>query len=546
MGSRVKWAVLAAGVVVICAAAFGIKSLVASTPDTGAVAAIDTFAEAWSRQDAATAARYTTAPEQASDALAQTFQAMNAKAVDVTVEKPVEYSDGTASFDLKTTWHFDKDRSFTSTSSGTARHLSAGWRVTWEPAVVYPGMPAGGNLREIRTEATPAPIVRSRSGKTFMYLQPVNEIVLDPAQTRDLPASARSLADSISPIAPLVTAAVINQKLAASQGKPITAVTLRNSDMEVLTTDPGRVPGVTVRKTGMLVMADRRLSSPLEPGLTNYWQAIRDATAGWQVQLVGPGLAPQRLEGEQGPAGPNVQTTIDQGVQLTLGDAAVEVGQPATIVALDANTGGILGMAQNSYAVDRGIGIDAAYPVGTTLDPVFAAVDRIAHDGQQNADAALDRLGLGVQFSIPGASAPSVGQPGAATIDFRPQNATMSMSNMAALGVALARSASGTRSSVAPFVIQGVPTKISGGELGDLDPALTTPVWQAMTTTAKTGDASDLTKAAGLRALVGTNGPEGPGWFVGVQGGKVIVIYTEGPKSGTAALQVAQKYFTIR
>lgn len=74
MGSRVKWAVLAAGVVVICAAAFGIKSLVASTPDTGAVAAIDTFAEAWSRQDAATAARYTTAPEQASDALAQTFQ----------------------------------------------------------------------------------------------------------------------------------------------------------------------------------------------------------------------------------------------------------------------------------------------------------------------------------------------------------------------------------------------------------------------------------------------------------------------------------------
>ena len=66
-----------------------------------------------------------------------------------------------------------------------------------------------------------------------------------------------------------------------------------------------------------------------------------------------------------------------------------------------------------------------------------------------------------------------------------------------------------------------------------------------MSTIARKGDASDITGAPGLRALVGTNGPKGPGWFVGLQGGKVIVVYCEGDKSGTAALQVAQKYFRV-
>lgn len=262
--------------------------------------------------------------------------------------------------------------------------------------------------------------------------------------------------------------------------------------------------------------------------------------------MLGPGAAPRKLAGEQGPPGPDVPTTMDQGVQLSLGDAAVEVGQPATIMTLDAQTGAITGMAQNSYAIDSGVDLDQPYPVGTTLNPVFGAIGRAVGSDQQRGDELLDRLGLGVQFTVPGASVPTADRPGIATIDYRPGSSMMSMTNMAAFGVAMARSASGQSSSVPPFVLKNVPTKIAGGELGGLDPAVVRPVLQAMTATAATGDASDLTRAPGLRALVGTNGPEGPGWFVGLQGGQVVVIYTEGPKSGTAALQVAQKYFTIK
>ncbi len=67
-----------------------------------------------------------------------------------------------------------------------------------------------------------------------------------------------------------------------------------------------------------------------------------------------------------------------------------------------------------------------------------------------------------------------------------------------------------------------------------------------MRTTAATGDASDLTGAPDLRALVGTNGPQGPGWFVGITRGQVIVVHCAGEKSGSAALQVVQKYLRQR
>lgn len=518
-----------------------------STPelDTTAAGVAKLYASAIERQDPARAAKYTTAPAQAGEALTATITSMKADDIDVKVDRPVQFSDGTASFSLKTTWKWQGKRAFTTETTGAARHLSSGWRVTWAPDLIYTGMPRGGALRLIRTEATPSPKVRSRDGKVFMLEQGVNDIVLDPAKTADVPAAAVSLARVLEPIAPLITAKVIEGKIADAPGKPIVAVTLRDSDMLVLAGDPNKVAGVSTRPYGKLVMADRRLSSPLEVGLTNYWQAIRDATAGWQVQLTAPGARPRALSGEQGPPGPDVNTTVDQGVQLSLGDAVVDVGQPATMLVLDGSTGGVLGLAQNSYAAARGINVDNLYPVGKTLDPVWEAIDAAAGSDGQSRGRLLDRSGLGVRFTVPSASALVGARPTVTTIDYKTDTAAVSMMNMGAFGVALARSREGAPP-VAPYVIKGIPTKVADGELGEIGSAVTGPVFDAMTKTVVTGDASDLTNAPGLKALVGTNGPQGPGWFLGLQDGKVVVIYTEGEKSGTAALQVAQKYFRIK
>ena len=517
-----------------------------SDDDSDASRAVSAFADAISRQDTQGAADLTTSPSQAAELLGVTFAGMHPREVSVDTGRLVEYSDGSASFTLTTTWNWAGDRSFQTKTSGSARRLSSGWKVQWDPGLLYTGLTPDGRLQEVRTDATPAPVVRSASGKPFMQMEPVNEITIDPAATKDLDKSVRALANAVAPVAPMVTVKSIDDKLAASQGRQVVAVTLRDSDMQMLTSDPARIAGVNVNKSGMLVMTDRRLSTPLSAGLTNYWNAIRDATAGWQVQLVAPGAPPQKLAGHQGGAGPDIVTTIDLNEQLTLGDAAVEVAQPATIMTLDAATGAIRGMAQNDAAAAQNIEAGIAYPVGSTLDPVF---DAIAAEGkgadQHSAESVLHSLGLGLQFTVPGMSLPSGTAPKVSAAAYHPKDYTASMINMAALGVALER-AGGDRTAAPPFVIKGSKTKVTGGQLGKLDDGVVRRIQASMTTTAKTGDASDLTRAPGLKALVGTNGPQGPGWFVGSQGGKIIVIYCEGDKSGTAALQVAQKYFTLK
>ncbi|MGO3328612.1 NTF2-like N-terminal transpeptidase domain-containing protein [Gordonia sp. (in: high G+C Gram-positive bacteria)] len=539
----------AAAAVVVAAVTLTMVAGCGSRDDTDVAGIVGSFAGAIENQDVEAASGLTTAPAPAAESLGATFAGMGAETVETTVNKPVEYSDGTASFTMKTTWEWPGQGSFETSTSGTARELSSGWKVQWEPGLIYQNMPAGSRLQKVRTDATPAPTVESRTGKTFMKMVPVNEITFDPkAAGRKSDAAIASLADAVEPIAPLVTASVIRKKVDEAGGRSVVAVTLRESDMRTLTSDPEKITGVTVNRTGKLVMDDRRLSSPLESGLTNYWTAVRDATAGWQVQLVTPGTRPKRLAGKQGPPAKDVATTVDQNEQLVLGDTVVEVAQPAAVMTFDASTGGILAMARNDAADRSDVEAGAAYATGSTLDPVFEAVDRAANDDSGSANDMLYRFGLGVKFTAPGVSLPRTTtptKPKVSSAGFTPNDYKSTMLNMGALGVALSRASDGATDAVAPYLVKGATTKVTDGKLEHFEPEVAREILRSMATNANTGDASDLTGAPGLRALVGTNGPQGPGWFVGLQGGKVIVIYCEGEKSGTAALQVAQKYFKV-
>jgi hypothetical protein len=313
--------------------------------------------------------------------------------------------------------------------------------------------------------------------------------------------------------------------------------------MVALAGDPKTVPGVSIRKVPELVLIDRRLDSPVLDGVHDYWQAIRDATSGWAVQKVLPGQAPVQLAGEQGPAGPNVSTSIDPTTQLDALDAVVEVAQPASILVLDAKTGAIRASTRNDLATEHGITIGRQYPAGSTLAPAAKVINEIAGPDDSKAAALLARLGLDVGFTIPGVRPEGGGQGAADTqpVTFRSEDMTVSALNMATLGVAIARG-----SSIAPSIISGQPGRVSGGELGTVDPKVLSALSRAMRETAANGDASDLTNASGMRALVGTNGPQGPGWFVGISGSRVFVVYCEGERSGTAALAVAQRFLTPR
>lgn len=535
---------LAATAVLALVCALGVASCGAfSKPlDTGAAAMLDQYATAMEDQNAAAAAALTSAPGQAQGSLTASFDGMSAQKVDVDVDRAEEYTDGTATFALKTTWKLGDDRELQTETSGSARRLSLGWRIQWQPELLAGNLPAGGSLRNVRTDARPAPVVQDRFGKNMLTLQTINDIVLDPAATKNLDASIGALVTIIEPLAQLVTPTVIRDQLAAAQNKPVTVVSVRESDMVALAGDPKSAPGVSITKVPQLVLLDRRIDSPVLDGVHDYWQAIRDATSGWSAQMVAPGTRPVQLAGEQGPAGPNVRTTIDPTTQLDALDAVVEVAQPASILVLDAKTGVIRASMRNDLATGQDITISKEYTPGSTLEPVANVINQLAGSDDAKAAQLLSQLGLDVDFTIPGVRPEnrengSVAKP----VTFRPEDLKVSALNMGALGVAIARS-----ESIAPSIVAGQPGRVEGGELGPVDKKVLSTVNGAMKTTAGTGDASDLTNAPGLRALVGTNGPQGPGWFVGIQGGKVIVVYCEGERSGSAALAVAQRFFTPR
>lgn len=500
------------------------------------------YATAMEDQNATAAAALTSAPGQAQGSLAASFDGMAAQKVDVDVDRAEEYTDGTATFALKTTWKLGDDRELQTETQGSARRLSLGWRIQWQPELLAANLAAGGSLRNVRTDARPAPAVQDRFGKNMLTLQTINDIVLDPAATKNLDSSIGALVSIIEPLAQLVTPAVIRDQLAAAQNKPVTVVSVRESDMVALNGDPKSVPGVSINKVPQLVLLDRRIDSPLLDGVHDYWQAIRDATSGWSAQMVAPGTRPVQLAGEQGPAGPNVRTTIDPVTQLDALDAVVEVAQPASILVLDAKTGVIRASMRNDLAAEQNITISKEYTPGSTLEPVAKVVNGLAGSDDAKAAQLLSQLGLDVGFTIPGVR-PDNRENGTSVrpVTFRPEDLKVSALNMGAMGVAIART-----ESIAPSIVAGQPGRVEGGELGAVDKKVMAALNGAMKTTAGTGDASDLTNAPDLRALVGTNGPQGPGWFVGIQRDRVIVVYCEGERSGSAALAVAQRFFTPR
>jgi hypothetical protein len=516
--------------------------------DRTAKGAIDAFAAAMDKQNAQSAAALTTSPADAGDLLGGSFAAMHAKEVTVTPSSLALYSDGSATFSIKTTWTFGPGRQWATESQGAARKLTVGWRVQWDPQLLAPGLTQDGLLREVKTYATPVPMVRDTAGKPLMNLETVNDLIVNPDQIKDPAVTGRQLSRVVAPVAPLATADELTRQITGSGAKPVTVVSIRDSDFGGLNGDPTRVPGVTLQKRQQLVLINRELRSPLLDGVTDYWNALADATSGWAVEVVNPGQKPVRMSGAQGPAAPDVRTTFDPAAQAKVKRAVVEVAQPAAMLAMDANSGALLGAAQNDAAAAQNIGLTDDFTSGHALDPVVAAVRQAGGGDINRENALMDQLGLGLSFTVPGVRPASV-EPSnndtfsMAALQVNPASNTASAAksvsaiNMAAMAASVTRGAT-----VTPYVINGLETKVEGGAPGAIDAGVLASIRSAMAATVKTGDASDLRRDAGLTALVGTNGPQGPGWFVGVRNGVAVAIYCAGAKSGTAALQVMQRY----
>ncbi|BDU01334.1 penicillin-binding transpeptidase domain-containing protein [Nocardia sputorum] len=548
------------------------------------------FAEALNSDDIAAAAALTDNPAAASDTLGALYEGLGK---DVRFEVR---SVGDNGFALAATWKLGDDgkSEWTYTTDGTAHDDGNGWRVKWDPATVAPGL-AAGPLSYSRVYPAPARILDAAGGE-LMTEQIVTLVNIAPSA--DLPA----VADLLGPLAPGLSAQSLQAELAAAQGKPVTAITLRETDLAPIRDRLSALPGVTLAPQTRLLTTDKALAAPTLSGLAELWQQSADAHAGWAVRAQTP-QGTERVAGTDPTPTADIATTLDLGVQRAAEAALAPVAQPAAIVALRPSTGEVVAVAQNAPADAQGpIALTGLYPPGSTFKTVTVSAAlqagsvtpdtvlpcpgtaniegrRIPNDNNFDlgsvplhtafarscnttmgslavrlpADAltkAAAQLGLGIDYVTPGLTTVTGKVPAAGTSAQRVESAigqgqvTASPFGMALVAASIARGAV-----PAPTLVAGKPG--TPDRTPDaLPPQVDDQLKAMMRETVTDGTATQLRDLPGLLGKTGTaeyiDDKHAHGWFVGIDGDLAFSVFISDAGSSAPAVEAAGRMLRAR
>lgn len=338
---------------------------------------LDGFVEALERKDAAAAAAFTSTPEAAAADLQRTFDGIGTTGVSALVPEIPESV--TTRHELELEWRVPSGDTVTSTGIVT---FAPGDTVAWSPSILDYRATTGGYLGYSDTKRYTAPIV-DRNDIRLMGWAPVTVVSLNPG----FDASAAQVASLVTEIEPAITAETIRTGMAAAPGIAYTVVSLREEDIGPLRGMLEAVPGVNLAEQGRLVTSDRRIRSPAFAGLPEYWNDRLAAGAGWALHLVNPSGTVE-LGGREPASLRNIRTSMDVSLQAAAQNAVDTQDAPATIVAIEPTTGGVLAVAQNTAADDQGpIALTGLYPPGSTFKTVTTAAALDA--GLASADTIL-------------------------------------------------------------------------------------------------------------------------------------------------------------
>ncbi|MFI2477269.1 penicillin-binding transpeptidase domain-containing protein [Nocardia xishanensis] len=540
------------------------------------------FADALNSDDVAAAAALTDDPGKAADTLNQLYDGLGK---DVAFE--VRSTDGNK-FTLAATWRLGKDGkdewSYTTVGEATE---DGDWKIRWDPATVAPGL-AAGPLTYGPAYAKPARVLDGAGGD-LMTEQIVTLVNLAPG------ADTAAVAALVAPLAPGVTAQSLQSELAAAQGKPITAITLRAADIAPINDALAALPGVTLAPQTRLLTTDKALSSPTLSGLADLWQQHADAAAGWAVRAKTP-TGTERIAGQDPRQTTDIATTLDVGLQRAAEDALAPIGKPAAIVALQPSTGNVLAVAQNAPADAQGpIALTGLYPPGSTFKTVTVSAAlqagdatpdsvlpcpgtadiegrRIPNDdkfdlGQVPLHTAFARscnttmamlgvklppdgltkaaaqLGLGIDYVTPGLTTVTGKVPTADTPAERVESSigqgqvTASPFGMALVAASIARG-----SAPAPVIVRGSPG-VADRQPEPLPSAVDDQLEGMMRETVTGGTATQLRDISGLLGKTGTaeyiDDTHAHGWFVGIDGDLAFAVFVSDAGSSAPAVDAA-------
>ncbi|MGS2810149.1 penicillin-binding transpeptidase domain-containing protein [Nocardia sp. MW-W600-9] len=540
----------------------------------------ESFAAALSSGDAAAAAALTDAPEQARATLTTLFENLGKNdAVRVSAT-----DDNT--FTLESTWKFGPEGrdEWTYTSKGAATEAD-GWKITWNPTTVAPGLELGP-LGYSPVYPKPARVLDS-SGGDLMTQQVVT--LVNVAPDADLPAVAALLAPQG------VTEATVRADLAAAQGKPVVAVALREADIAPVQQALTGVRGVTLAPQTRLLTVDKSLAGPTTAGLAELWQQQADNAAGWAVRA-------QTAEGTQRIAGPDatptadIATTVDIDLQNAAEAALTPIAQPAAIVALRPSTGEVLAVAQNAPADAQGpIALTGLYPPGSTfktvtvsaalqaggvtVDTVLPCPGRATIEGRtipndngfdlgqvplhtafarscnttmaelgvrlpaDGLTTAAAQLGLGVDYVTPGLTTVT-GKVPAAQNPAQQVESSIGQGSVTAspFGMALVAASLAHGSAPAPTLVRGRPGTADRAS-APVPASVTSQIETMMSETVTAGTATALRDIPGLLGKTGTaeylDDKHAHGWFVGIDGDLAFAVFVADAGSSGPAVEAA-------
>ncbi|WP_327114684.1 penicillin-binding transpeptidase domain-containing protein [Nocardia sp. NBC_01730] len=541
------------------------------------------LADALNRDDVAAAAALTDNPVTAADTLGKLYDGLG-KDVRFEVRSADENN-----FSLAATWKLSKDgkSEWTYTTNGTARDTGEGWKVKWDPATIAPGLAAGPLSYSVVSPA-PARILDSAGGE-LMTEQVVTLVNVAPGT--DLPA----LADLLGPFAPGITAQSLQSDLAAAQGKPITAIALRGTDIAPIQDLLAAVPGVTLAPQARVLTNDKALAAPTMSGLTELWQKSADANAGWAVRAQTP-QGTQRVAGTDPTPTADIATTLDIGLQRAAEAALAPITQPAAIVALRPSTGDVVAVAQNGAADTQGpIALTGLYPPGSTFKTVTVSAAlqagtvtpdtvlpcpgtaniegrRIPNDNNFDlgevplhtafarscnttmgvlgvrlpADAltkAAAQLGLGIDFVTPGLTTVTGKVPPADTSALRVESAIgQGQVTASPFGMALVAASIAHGAVPVPALVQGQRGTKDQAPAA-LPQAIADQLKSMMRETITDGTATRLRDIPGLLGKTGTaeyiEDTHAHGWFVGIDGDLAFAVFVSDAGSSGPAVDAA-------
>ncbi|WP_245720387.1 penicillin-binding transpeptidase domain-containing protein [Nocardia uniformis] len=550
------------------------------------------FADALNNDDLAAAAAVTTDPTAAAATVAALYDGLGK---DARFEVR-DVDDDARTFTLAATWKLGRDgeNEWTYTTTGTAEKTGDGWRIGWDPATVAPGLDIGP-LTYSPVYPNPARVLDNAGGE-LMSQQVVTLVNLSPG------VDTAAVAALLSPIAPTITARSLRTDLEAAQGKQVTAITLRPSDLGPIQDALSAMPNVTLAPQTRLLTTDKDLASPTLAGLSELWQSEADAAAGWAVRAQ-TATGTQRIAGQEPVPTSNIRTTLDMRLQRAADAALDPITTPAAIVALQPSTGNIVAMAQNSAADAQGpIALTGLYPPGSTFKtvtvsaalqagavtpqtivacPASANIEgrRIPNDNNfelgevplhtafaQSCNTTMGRLavalppnaltdaaaqlGMGIDYLTPGLTTVTGSVPAADTPALRVEGGigqrtvTASPFGMAMVAASLARG-----SAPNPTLVAGAP-----GIPDRTPPALPATVADQVRTmmreTITAGTATQLRDIPGLLGKTGTaefiDDTHAHGWFVGIDGDLAFAVFISDANSSGPAVNAAGRMLRAR